>query len=344
MVVKLGGANTFKTDNGATVMNIVTNKLAAKDQVLVAVNAPSGSFTGVQTATAFKQVHVNADQALATGADGKLSSTTEVSNNAPMFGQAELKAPETGKTAYTATVNVAHLTAKITLNDIEVDFDQNGPYKNATFKPTEIYLDRVVDGLNFNPEVGNWFDPSKFTLLTGATGVTGAKTYLTTGTISNVTLSGTGTSTAKKMTTPYYFYVTPSSNATPSGKGGNATRIWIKGLFDPDGDGSTPATTVFYPLLLNVKYAADGSASPAENGTSEYMVYPNKNYTCKITIKGNGIPGSSGSGSGSGSGTGSETGGTGQPSDEHDDFKPVQATITVSVSDWAVVNQETIFN
>ena len=330
-----GGANTFKTDKGVTVMNIVTNKLAAKDQVLVAVNAPSGSFTGVQTATAFKQVHVDADQALATDADGQLSSTTEVSNNAPMFGQAELKAPETGKTAYTADVNVSHLTAKISLTDIEVAFDPKASYQNATFSPTEIYVEHVVDGLNFNSTAGSWFDPSKSTLLTGATGVTDAKTYLTTGTISGVTLSGAKDATTAKMPNDhhYYFYVTPSSNITPSGTNANAVRVWIKGEFDPDGpNGNTKATTVFYPVLLNVKYDAAGVASAAEDGTDKYKVYPNKNYTCSIVIKTKGLPGIGDDHSTQPDGT-----------NGNDELKPQQATITVSVNDWTPVKQDITF-
>ena len=317
-----GGANTFKTDNGVTVMNIVTNKLAAKDQVLVAVNAPSGSFTGVQTATAFKQVHVDADQALATDADGQLSSTTEVSNNAPMFGQAELKAPETGKTAYTATVNVSHLTAKISLDDIEVAFDPTASYNAATFSPTEIYVEHVNDGLNFNATA--WKDASQ---LSGT-----SKSYLTTGTISGVTLSGAeGTSTAK-TNNKYYFYVTPSNYDTPSGTNANAVRVWIKGLFDPDGKGNTDATTVFYPVLLNVKYNAAGVAAPAEDKTEKYKVYPNKNYTCSIVIKTKGLPGIGKDGATQPDGT-----------NGNDELKPQQATITVSVNDWDRVPQTTTF-
>ncbi len=330
------GSNTFKTDNGSTKMNIVTNKLEEGDQVLVAVNAPSGLFHGAQTVSDFQSKSVDAGRALATNAsDEKTVQTDQVANNAPMFGSAKLEKPASGATAYTASVNVSHLTAKISLTDIEVAFDPNGSYQNATFSPTEIYIEHVVDGLNFNPTAGSWFDPSTKSLLTGATGVTDAKTYLTTGTISGVTLSGAKDATTAKMPNDhhYYFYVTPSSNITPSGTNANAVRVWIKGEFDPDGPkGNTGATTVFYPVLLNVKYDAAGAPSAVETGTDEYKVYPNRNYTCSIVIKTKGLPGI---------GEGGKT----QPdgTNGNDELKPQQATITVSVENWTPVTQTTTF-
>ena len=312
-------------------MNLVTNKLADKDQVLVAVNAPTGLFKGAQTVSDFQSKSVNADRALATNAsDESKVQADPVANNAPMFGEADLQAPGKDQTAYTATVHVSHLTAKISLTDIEVAFDPNGSYQNATFSPKEIYIEHVVDGLNFNPTPGSWFTPadlSKTPLLTGATGVTGAKSYLTTGAISGVTLSKDATT----MSNHYYFYVTPSSNETPSGKGANAVRIWIKGDFDPDGSGEATATTVFYPVLLNVKYDAAGTASAAEDNTDVYKVYPNKNYKCSVVIKTKGLPGI-------GDGMTQPDGTNG-----NDELKPQQATITVSVDDWTPVTQNTTF-
>lgn len=326
------GTNTFKTDKGSTTMNIVTNKLVKDDQVLVAVNAPTGLFKGAQTVSDFQSKSVNADRALATNAsDESKVQADPVANNAPMFGSAKLKEPAKDATAYTASVNVSHLTAKITLEDIEVAFDQNGSYQNATFSPKEIYIEHVVDGLNFNPTPGSWFTPadlSKTPLLTGATSVTGAKTYLTTGEIKDVTLSKDATT----MSNHYYFYVTPSSNETPSGKGANAVRIWIRGQFDPDGaSGQAAPTTVFYPVLLNVKYDAAGTASAAEDNTDVYKVYPNKNYKCSVVIKTKGLPGI-------GDGMTQPDGTNG-----NDELKPQQATITVSVDDWTPVTQNTTF-
>ena len=300
------GTNTFKTTDGSTVMNIVTNKLVKDDQVLVAVNAPSGKFQGAQTVSDFQSRSVDAGRALATNASDE-KTTDQVADNAPMFGEAVLPALGKDQTAYTAEVKVSHLTAKISLKDIEVAFDQNGSYQNATFSPTEIYVEHVVDGLNFNPKPGHWFIPAD--------------------------LSASAAGTVKMMPNKYYFYVTPSNYNNPSGKNANAVRVWIKGDFDSDGpNGKTEATTVFYPVLLNVKYDAAGAASAAdvEKGTEGYKVYPNKNYTCKIIIKTKGLPGSG-------------TDGKSQPEPGNDELKPQQTTITVGVKDWDSVTQTTTF-
>ena len=169
----------------------------------------------------FQSRSVDAGRALATNASNEETpQTDQVADNAPMFGEADLQAPGKDQKAYTAEVHVSHLTAKISLTDIEVAFDQKASYQNATFSPTEIYVEHVVDGLNFNPEADHWFTPadlSKTPLLTGVTGVTGTRTYLTTGTIPNVTLSVTEDASTAKMSTPYFFYVTPSNYAKPSG-------------------------------------------------------------------------------------------------------------------------------
>jgi len=277
----------------------------------------------------FQSKSVDADRALATNASDE-KKADQVADNAPMFGEAVLPALGKDQTAYTAEVKVFHLTAKISLTDIEVAFDPKASYQNATFSPTEIYVEHVVDGLNFNSTAGSWFDPSTTSLLTGATGVEDAKTYktyLTTGTISGVKLFGAKGASTAKTDNKYYFYVTPSSNDTPSGKKANAVRVWIKGDFDPDGSDKA-VTTVFYPVLLNVKYNADGAAVPAEDKTEKYKVYPNKNYTCKIIIKTKGLPG----------------GPDGkQPEPGDDELKPQQATITVSVENWTPVTQTTTF-
>lgn len=335
------GTGTFKTESGTTIMNIVTNKLDTGDKVLVAVNAPAGVFNGAQTVDVFKAKSIDADRAIATSSSEETKTQSNVvSGNAPMFGDATLSATGDGKTAYTASVDVMHLTAKISLTDLEVAFDPNGPYKDATFTPTEIYLDHVVDGLTFNPEAGHWMTPGK-TLLSGLSTYADAdkdkntsnKSYLTTGEIDGenaVVLKGAENGENAKLKTSYYFYVTPSSNDTPSGNGSNATRVWIKGLFDPDGDGPTLAETVFYPVLLNVKYADDGTASAAEDNTDKYKVYPNRNYTCTVIIRTKGLAGSG-------------TGGQSTPEPGSDSLSPQAATITVTVSDWNDVSQTTDF-
>ena len=312
------GSNTFSTGNSTT-LRVVTNKLTTGDKVLVAVNAPTNLFTGVQTLSAFQGKGVSADRALATNftAEGTVQ-TTPQSSNAPMYGESTLAAPTSSGQPFTSTVTVKHLTAKISLDDIEVAFDSKGSYSAATFSPTEIYVEHVVDGLNFNSTA--WKDAS---LLSGT-----SKTYLTTGTISGVKLYGASGANTAKMANKYYFYVTPSSKNTPSGANANAVRIWIKGQFDPDGSGQAAATTVFYPVLVNANYNADGTATAA-NGDI-YKVYPNKSYVCKVIIKTKGLPGSG-------------TQGADQPTPGNDELKPETAQITVNVAKWDSYDQTTVF-
>ena len=313
------GSKTFSTADSHT-LSVVTNKLAGGDRVLVAVNAPSGLFTGVQTASAFQGKGVNADRALATNfsSEGTVQSTPQ-SSNAPMYGESPLVAPASNGKPYTATVNVKHLTAKISLDDIEVAFDPKGSYNAATFSPTEIYVEHVNDGLNFNATA--WKNVSQ---VSGS-----SKSYLTTGAISGVKLSGAEKAATAKMSNKYYFYVTPSDKNVPSGTGANAVRIWIKGQFDPDGDGgAAKATTVFYPVLVNATYNTNGTVSAANGAV--YEVYPNKNYICKVVIKTKGLPGGG-------------PNGTDQPTAGNDELKPETAAITVTVANWDTYNQTTTF-
>ena len=312
------GTKTFSPADSHT-LSVVTNKLAGGDKVLVAVNAPSGLFTGVQTVSAFQGMGVNADRALATNFSSEsIAQSTPQSSNAPMYGESTLVAPASNGKPYTATVSVKHLTAKISLDDIEVAFDPKGSYNAATFSPTEIYVEHVNDGLNFNATA--WKNASP---LSGT-----SKPYLTTGTISGVKLSGAEKAATAKMSNKYYFYVTPSDKNVPSGTGANAVRIWIKGQFDPDGGGSAGPTTVFYPVLVNATYNTDGTVSAA-NG-DRYKVYPNKNYICKVVIKTKGL-------------TGSGTNGADQPTAGNDELKPETAAITVTVANWDTYNQTTTF-
>lgn len=312
------GTNTFSTADSHT-LSVVTNKLDAGDKVLVAVNAPSGLFTGVQTASAFQGKGVDAGRALATNfsSEGTVQSTPQ-SSNAPMYGESTLAASASNSKSYTATVNVKHLTAKISLDDIEVAFDPKGSYNAATFSPTEIYVEHVNDGLNFNATA--WKNVSQ---VSGS-----SKSYLTTGAISGVKLSGASAANTAKMSNKYYFYVTPSDKNVPSGTGANAVRIWIKGQFDPDGGGSAQPTTVFYPVLVNATYNTNGTVSAA-NG-EVYKVYPNKNYICKVVIKTKGL-------------LGSGTNGTDQPTAGNDELKPETAAITVTVANWDTYSQTTTF-
>lgn len=302
------GGNTLSTDG--TTAKIVTTSLAKDDQVLVAVNAPTGKFAGVANVTAFKAVKEDAKDALTDGS----SEATEIATNVPMFGENTLSG--TGS-AFTANVSVQHQLAKITLDDLEVAFDANGPYKEAEFTPTEFFLVNVPEKLAFNSDawvngVGHLYGMSSTTYpsLTAATEWGTYKEYLSSAATGSTALKGTSATYASKS----YFYVTPCDDASANGK----MKLIIAGTFKTNStDGGT---TVFYPVAINANYAADGTPSAATNGGAEvFKVYPNKNYKCKVVIK---------------------TIGTTDPTKNLD---PQTATVNVTVTDFVEASQTTTF-
>lgn len=300
------GSNKFYNGtNGTATVSVVTTQLASTDQILVAINAPASTFAGIATATAFKSKSLTAAQALYTKSDASSpSDDIAVSNNIPMFGSATISG---SGTSYTATVNPIHLVSKITLESLKVAFASDGPYSAATFTPEEIFVYNAPDGLMFNdatPYV------STSTLLTGESSSTSPTKYLSTGVLSNQTpLSGSGSFAGS-----LYFYTTPNDKVDDS-----KTKLVIKGSFDPDGSGSAPAQSVYYPVKLNSNVTAAGNHAAAEGSTTEYQVYPNKNYKCSVTIK--------------------TIGSTGPDKD----IDPTTATITINVTPFSDVSQSTIF-
>ena len=290
--------------------NIVTTSLAKDDQVLVAVNAPTGKFAGVANVTAFKAVVEDAKDALTEGS----SEATEIATNVPMFGESTLTG--TGS-VFTTTVSVQHQLAKITLDDLEVAFDANGPYKEAEFTPTEFFLVNVPEKLAFNSDawvngVGHLHGMSSTTYssLPAATEWGTYKEYLSSAATGSTALKGTSDTYASKS----YFYVTPCDDASTNGK----MKLIIAGKFKTNS--SDAGTTVFYPVAINATYAADGTPSAATNGGADvFKVYPNKNYKCKVVIK---------------------TIGTIDPTKNLD---PQTATVTVTVDNFVEASQTTTF-
>ena len=100
---------------------IVTSSLTPNDKVLVAVNAKSGTFNGVQTVTKFKEQKGGLDFAVTSKED----KTKEINTNIPMYGEGSLQSEEGGTSKFHATINVSHLLAKVTLDEVKVDFDKN---------------------------------------------------------------------------------------------------------------------------------------------------------------------------------------------------------------------------
>lgn len=250
---------TGVTNNTVTVTSA---SLASGDQVLVAVNAPSGRFSGVTTVSDFESKTMSIDESLATSASGSLCEV-EVPGNLPMFGTGSIGIDFSG-----ITVSVYHLVSKVSLNSLKVDFDATGAYSAATFKPEEVFLLNVPNKLK-TCRVGETYTYCTPSGSEGdmwchgfSTAITAfqAKPYLGTGDISSgqTALSGTSGTWGSKQ----YFYTMPNSGSS------NKTRLVIKGSFDPDGSGETVAKDYYYPITIN-----------------SGKVVPNQNYVLDVTIK-----------------------------------------------------------
>lgn len=323
-----GKPNSYKltTASGSTTVtataNIVTSSLDATDVVLVAVNAPAKKFAGVTSKNGFNAVKE-------TLADAVASTTKETNTKIPMYGYANL----TGSgSSFSASVDVYHMLAKVTLKSLTVDFKADGPYKSAEFTPTAFFMINVPEDFQFNGTVENKFNEAWTSTTTmyhawnkdgdytttndAATSMGTYAQYLTTGDLGITTplkVTAGGTTSTNSCSKKACFYVTPSS-ATATGK--KNMKLVIAGTFK-NGETSTP---VYYPVPLNANYAPDGTVSPAGSGTTTYAVYPNVDYQCEVVIRSIGA------------------------TTPNADLSPETATIKVTVKDFVPVTQNTEFN
>ena len=304
------GGNSLSVSGNTATAKIVTTSLATGDDVLVAANAPAGNFAGVADETGFNAKTEGIESAVISSSDN----TKEINTNIPMYGKGNLSG---NGNAFTASVDVQHQLAKITLDNLSVDFAQDGPYKSAKFTPTEFFVVNVPTSLAFSKAAID----ATATHLNGfgtdygipAASEWGAyKEFLATGTLSGSALSGIASSSTAKYGSKSYFYVTPSTDVTPNGK----MKLIIAGDFDANGSGTTEK--VFYPVAINATYDAAGNATAADGGTV-FQVSPNKNYKCTVVIK---------------------TKGTTDPTKNLD---PQTATVTVTVTDFEPASQNTTF-
>lgn len=309
------GKYTQEINSATATATIVTNSLKDGDSILVACNAPTGTFTGVQNATQFRAKTEGIDNSLATTFGQQQSGPSLVDNNIPMFGKGTLS-KNSKDDNFSATVPVNHQTAKVTLTSLTVDFDQNGAYKDASFTPTQIFLINVPNELKFDTDAST----GTATLFQGYdnTDKSDKSTYRDYLSTSDFTSTATALSGAASATSgnnfgkTYYFYTMPN-NKTDKGV---RTKLVIKGTFKANSS-DKEGSTVYYPVPLNANYA-NGTATAADGGTA-FAVHANKNYKCTVTIK---------------------TKGAALPTD---DVTPQQATITVNVVPFTDAAQKTVF-
>lgn len=312
--------NSYTLSGSTATANIVTSSLTATDVVLVAVNAPANKFAGVTTKDDFNKVKENL-------ADAVASTTKETNTKIPMYGKGNLTGSGSN---YTATVDVYHMLAKVTLKSLKVDFKADGPYKSAEFTPTAFFMINVPEDFYFNGTVENKLNEAWTSTTTmyhawnkdgdyatpndAATSMGTYAQYLTTEDLGITTsLKGTAAATStNSCSKKAYFYVTPSATTT----GEKNMKLVIVGTFT----NGTKTSTVYYPVPLNASYAADGTVSPAVTGTTTYAVYPNVDYQCEVVIRSIGA------------------------ATPNANLSPETATITVTVKDFDPTTQNTEFN
>lgn len=230
--------------------------------IIVVANAPTGTFTGVTTKSAFIAKTVILSQ----------TATSDVQNasNLPMSGKAEKVTLTAGKET-TQTISLSRLVARICINNIKTAFDSKGQYSKATFSLKKVFLHNAMSTSQVTPEAA----PTTTLPLSGS--VDANNKYLQT---ALTTAASIGTSA---NTTNYWFYTFANTNATK-------TKLVLFGSFDPDGTtGATAATDVYYPVVINKKQPGTTitGGTDAQKGTS--TVLRNTLYNITATIKGKGV-------------------------------------------------------
>lgn len=326
------GTNSLsQTDANNATATIVTSSLVAdtgnEDEVLVAINAPTGTFTGCQNKTAFMQKTETAAEALAQSTDA------QVADNIPMFGSDKLSGSGSN---FTANVSVIHMIAKVSLEELKVDFKAGSAYADAEFTPKAVFLINVPTTFQFDNTTDTNGDYNKAWLSAGYehgwgtfatnydattenssasatfTSSTFAK-YLTTKELTGKTLKGVAGGSDDTYDKNVYFYT------MPNGQDGDnaATKLVIAGQFKAAGVDKV----VYYPLFLNAKVNRAGTGyDPAVPGSDVKKVYPNKNYKCKVVIRNIGAD------------------------SPNTNLDPQTASITITVKDFVDATQNTEFN
>lgn len=347
-IVELGSGdgtkNTFKSEANGASTTIVTNSLTDGDLIKVAVNAPTGHFVGIKTASDFMNKSEEAKVALLTKADDSKETTKEAcNNNVPMYGEGKLTPKNTGDNSVFKVsgdkVTVKHMLAKVSLESLKVDFQAGSAYANAEFTPVAAFLINVPDKMDFTTNVWNsgaallhgWsaYDTSDATNCTFnyATGNSGSGTYaqyLTTENLTSATpLSGTASSSTATSSAKAWFYTLPNDRVDNGAAVTNNTKLVIAGKFTENKSATSPKTEmVYYSLPINATYKASSHKyeKPTGGDGSVFQVCPNQNYKCSVVIR---------------------TKGSSTP---NTNLTPQEAEIKVEVTNFVDVSQDAEFN
>lgn len=282
-----------------------------KPSVFVLANVPMNSADAAlgQNLATFKGLLANLDVTVA--GDG----LTQIANHLPMVGSTSTLAAGASENAFTASVTLHRMVARVVLNSITTNFS-NG----ESFTVTDVFMKNVNSECSFMhsdiaAEAGTFATlkgfPTVQTLVDGLMADTNNKAWL----------ANSYATTPWSNSTPAYFYVFPNNNTIFA----QQTQIVIKGKYI-DNDNLSPGVDRYYVAVVNRAPDADGKITYTDNpdaGTG--AIIGNRIYEISVTI-------------------------TGEGQDETDveaDVDPIPAgqnnvELTVNVAEWPVAIRQSV--
>ena len=246
---------------------IVTTGLKAGDSVVVAVNTKLNStnaatFKAAKSVADFNKGYIDATSALTAASDGTTLSATKL----PKYGGVKLVAGS-NSSEFNADVKVKNLVSRVTLASLNTAFDADGPYKDASFTLSDIFLLNVPNTVDFST---NAWTAQPVSYIhgsdvdgTGYTAATDKKAFLV----------------KSSAAVNDYLYTLPNQY---TGANRQKTILVLKGKFKK-ADEET-GKDVYYPLALNATYDDTGKATAVDCSTP-FVTYPGRNYKCHVIIK-----------------------------------------------------------
>ena len=250
--------------------SIISNESADRDIVVVA-NAEAEYFKGISNKSTFlaKIMTLTQTKTLLPMAGTGTGTLTKTINN-------------TGTGDGTASITITRLVARVQLTSLKTDFDPAGQYPDATFTADAIFMYNAVKELKVD---GSITSTTPLPLIDGRTYTEGSPAQATM--IDNFTPVMLVPESPSAYTTYHYFYTFPNDLHLLNNYD-KATRLVIRGTFDPDGNPvTTPNPIVFYPVIVN--YFANPTADQIPANGYNNGIVQNKIYSISVTIKNRGV-------------------------------------------------------
>ena len=272
---KDASATPATAGNGKFVINgtkaeakIVTTGLKAGDNGVVAVNTKLNStnaatFKAAKSVADFNKGYIDATSALTAASNGTTLSAAKL----PKYGEETLASSADNSSEFSVNVKVKNLVSRVTLASLNTAFDADGPYKDASFTLSDIFLLNVPNTVDFSTNA--WTAQTVSYIhgsdvdSTGYTAATDKKAFLV----------------KSSAAVNDYLYTLPNQY---TGANRQKTILVLKGKFKK-ADEET-GKDVYYPLALNATYDDTGKATAVDCSTP-FVTYPGRNYKCNVTIK-----------------------------------------------------------